>query len=63
MRTIGGLNGFHGRLNGQPASGREADNVEHFSDTQAFGMLVVLQVSEAMRKNRAGEQRHHQRHL
>jgi hypothetical protein len=28
-----------------------------------LGMLVVLQVPEAMRKNRAGEQSHHQRHI
>jgi hypothetical protein len=37
MRTIGGINGAHGRLDGQPASGREADYVENFPYNQELG--------------------------
>ena len=37
MRKIGGINGSHGRLDGQPALGREGDYVENFPYNQAFG--------------------------
>jgi hypothetical protein len=37
MRTISGINGSHGKLDGQPALGREGDYVENFPYTQALG--------------------------
>jgi hypothetical protein len=36
MRTISGINGSHGKLDGQPALGREGDYVENFPYAQAL---------------------------
>jgi hypothetical protein len=48
------------RKNRTPGSVRGASgNWRPYRD----GMLVVLQVPEAMKKNRAGEQSHHHRHI
>ena len=37
MRKIDGICGSHGKLDGQPALGREADYVDNFPDTEALG--------------------------
>jgi hypothetical protein len=34
MRIIGGINDSHGRLDGEPALGREGDYVENFPSNQ-----------------------------
>jgi hypothetical protein len=36
MQKIDGIYGSHGKLDGQPALGREADYVDNFSYTQAL---------------------------